>query len=284
MIKTLAKLSVGVVLINCVSTALADSFFMPVKSSVCQNVIPEKSRSDIRFNAYDKAAFIAVKKSEYMQKKAAGLNDHNYDVLSYKLADSALNDVSVITTRDDAEKICLELSGYLNTKKADAVLKEENTKETAPGNIQKIAREVNTLLPMSAEENDTAIPLLYIKNVEFYNHTTTAAYTEKLAQKLSFEPRVLVTENEELADYFIVPKLLQAKMEKIDEDNSRFSMSAVVELQKTGGIVVDSEQQNRYIIISKKEDTQEIAQKLMVKLLEDALDALSGKLNTLLKY
>ena len=140
------------------------------------------------------------------------------------------------------------------------------------------------MLPESTEENETAIPLLYIKNAEFYNHTTTAAYTEKLAEKLSFEPRVLVTENEELADYFIVPKLLQAKLEKIDKDNSRFSMSAVVELQKAGGIVVDSEQQNRYIIISQEENTQEIAQKLMVKLFEDALEVMSGKLNTLLKY
>lgn len=73
-------------------------------------------------------------------------------------------------------------------------------------------------------------------------------------------------------------------MEKIGQDNSRFSMSVAVELHKTNGIVVDSEQQNRYIIISHEQDTQEIAQKLMIKLLEDALDAMSGKLNTLLKY
>ncbi len=284
MIKTLIKLSVGAMLISLVSAARADSFLLPVKSAVCQNIVADKSRSDIRFEAYDKAAYMAIKTSEYMQAKAKGLDDHNYAGLAYKLADSALNDVSIITTRDDDERICLELSGYLNTKTADEIIGEERVKEFKPQNVRDIAREVNILLPKPTEEEEGAIPLIYIKDAEFYNHTSTSAYTEKIAQKLSFEPKVLVTESKELADYFIVPKLIQAKMEKIGQDNSRFSMSVAVELHKTNGIVVDSEQQNRYIIISHEQDTQEIAQKLMIKLLEDALDAMSGKLNTLLKY
>lgn len=284
MIKTLTKLSVGAVLISFISPAWADSFLLPVKSSVCQNIIAEKSRSDIRFAAYDKAAFMAIKTSEYMQSKAKDFDDHSYGVLAYKLADGALNDVSLITTRDDDEKICLELSGYLDTKKADELINDKNKIIVTPQKVQKIANEVKALLPVSIEEDDGAIPLIYIKDVEFYNHTVTSAYTEKLAQKLSFEPKVLITENKELADYFIVPKLLQAKMEKIDQENSRFSMSVAIELHKTNGIVVDSEQKNRYIIVTHEQDTQEVAQKLMMKLLEDALDEMSGKLNTLLKY
>lgn len=284
MINTLTKLSVGVVLISIVSTARADSFLVSVKSMICQNVSTEKSRSDIRFEAYDKAAFMAVKTSEYMQKKIADLDDHSYGILAYKLADRALNDVSIITTRDDDEKICLQLSGYLDTSKADDIMREDSLNTFEPKDVQKIAREVNILLPNSPNETEEAIPLVYIKDTEFYNHTTTAAYTEKLAQKLSFEPKVLVTESKELADYFIVPKLLQAKMEKIDESNSRFSMSVIIELQNTKGNIVDSEQQNRYVIISNEEDQQKIAQKLMIKLFEDALDTMAGKLNTLLKY
>ncbi len=284
MIKTLIKLSVGVVLISFVSTVRADSFLLPVKSAVCQNVAAGKSPSDTRFEAYDKAAFMAVKTSEYMQKNASGLDDHSYGVLAYKLADKALNDVSIITVRDDEERICLEFSGYLDTQKADAIRQEKAENTFAVQNVKKIAREVTALLPKSIEEDDGAIPLIYIKDVEFYNHETTSAYTAKLAQKLSFEPKVLVTESKELADYFIVPKLLQSKMEKIDGKNSRYSMSVAIELQKTNGIVVDTEQQNRYIIISEEQNRQDIAQKLMAKLLEDALEAMAGKLNTLLKY
>lgn len=67
-------------------------------------------------------------------------------------------------------------------------------------------------------------------------------------------------------------------------ENSRYSMSVVVELRKSDGSLVDSEEQNRYIIVNNNENMQETAQKLLTKLLEDALTALSGKLNSLLKY
>lgn len=54
--------------------------------------------------------------------------------------------------------------------------------------------------------------------------------------------------------------------------------------EKATGSLVDSEEQNRYIIVNNNENMQETAQKLLTKLLEDALTALSGKLNSLLKY
>ena len=60
-------------------------------------------------------------------------------------------------------------------------------------------------------------------------------------------------------------------------------MSIVIELRKNDGTLVDSETQNRYIIINKEQNTQEIAHKLVEKLLEDGINALSGKLNSLIK-
>ncbi|MCM1323495.1 MAG: hypothetical protein NC218_04975 [Acetobacter sp.] len=284
MVRKVIKLSVFVGLMSLISATKADSFLLPVKANVCTPISAEKARSDIRYQTYDKAAYVAVKSSSYMQKKANELDDHLYGLLAYRLADKVLNDVSVVTIRDDDEKICLELSGYLDTKKADEILKENKISGNTPQNVKKIAQEVNTILPKSIYETDETIPLIYIKDIEFYNNTSTSAYTRKIAQKLSFEPRVLVTENKELADYFIVPKLLQSKIEKIDSTHSRFSMSVEVELQKINGIVVGSEQQNRYIIISEEQDSQEIAQKLIIKLLDRALEAMTGKLNSLLKY
>lgn len=93
----------------------------------------------------------------------------------------------------------------------------------------------------------------------------------------------MVTEHEELADYWLAPKLIQSKVQKIDEENSRYNMSVVIELKDKQGDIVDSKQQNRYIIISNKENRQEIAQKLLIKLLEDGVSALSGRLNSMLK-
>lgn len=284
MVKTPLSLSALVMLIIFINIAKADSFLLPVKSAVCIEAVQQKSRSDMRFEAYDKAAFVAVKSSMYMQQKANMFDDHNYSIFAYKLADKALNDISLITTRDDEEKICLELSGFLNTKKADEILSKHTTNSVDESNVREIAKEVNNLLPKSLYETDSALPLIYIKDMEFFNQTTSSAYRDKITEHLSFEPRVLVTENKELADYYIVPKLLLSKSEKIDDTHSRFSMSVVVELQKTNGVLVNKETQNRYIIVSTNENTQEIAQKLLIRLIQDALDAMSKQLNSLLQY
>lgn len=133
-------------------------------------------------------------------------------------------------------------------------------------------------------ETDSTIPLLYVDDIEYYNGSASSAFTGKITEKLAFEPRILVTETRELADYFLKPRLLLSKIEPVNAENSRYSMSVVVELRKSDDSLVDSEEQNRYIIVNNNENMQETAQKLLTKLLEDALTALSGKLNSLLKY
>ena len=95
------------------------------------------------------------------------------------------------------------------------------------------------------QKTDQILPLIYIKSMEYYNHTLTAAYTEKISEQLSLEPEIIVTEDEVLADYSLQPELLQAKVEKINMDSSRFSMSVAVELWAKGGILIDNERQNR---------------------------------------
>jgi hypothetical protein len=84
-----------------------------------------------------------------------------------------------------------------------------------------------------------------------------------------------------MADYMVCPKLLISKIEPIDAENSRFSMSVVIELQQPDGDIVAKEQKNRYILIENIENTQKIAQKLIVKLLNEALDSLLAKVNML---
>lgn len=283
MIKNFARLFVlALALINGAGAG-ADSLFIPVKGNACINVTSDRTRSAIRYQAYDKAALMAVKSSEEISRLAQNSDEHNYTLLAYKLVDKALQDVTVTTIRDDNKKICLEISGRLDKAKADAILREkQNTIDTET--VKNIADKVNATLPKSIYETDETIPLLYIEDLKYYNGKTSSSYTAKLAEKLAFEPRVLVTENKELADYILIPRLLLSKIEPLNQDNSRYSMSVVVEVRKNNGELVDSEQQNRYILINKKQDAQQTAHKLLQKLLEDALNNMSGKLNRLLKY
>lgn len=119
---------------------------------------------------------------------------------------------------------------------------------------------------------DQIIPLIFIKDMEYYNQTKTSIYTSQIAEQLTLEPDIIVTEDEAMADYYLQPKLLQAKVEKINMDNSRFSMSVAVELWAKGGVLIDNERQNRYIIINNNDDYQEIAKKMLLKLLTEAVN------------
>ena len=124
----------------------------------------------------------------------------------------------------------------------------------------------------SEQNQDKIIPLIFIKDMEYYNRTTTAAYTSKIAEQLSLEPDIIITEDENLADYYLQPKLVLSKIEKINVEDSRFSMSVVVELWAKGGVLIDNERQNRYIIIKSDDDPQETAKKMLLKLLSEAVN------------
>lgn len=125
---------------------------------------------------------------------------------------------------------------------------------------------------------DQILPLIYIKNIEYYNQTQSAAYTPYITEYLALEPSIIITEDESLADYELIPKLLQSQTEPLNDENIRYNISVSVELWAKGGVQVAFAKQNRYIVIEKKQNLQQIAQQLLKKLLRDALDSLIRKI------
>ena len=111
------KLSVFALLINPISSVKADSFFSEIRGTACSDITEDQTRGEIRYKAYDKAVLMAVKKCPEVKALAQDMDDHSYNILAYRIADKALNDVTVITTQDDNEKICLEISGKLAKNK-----------------------------------------------------------------------------------------------------------------------------------------------------------------------
>lgn len=280
MTKTIKKLSV-LIFVICAKISYADSFLLPVNSMACSEISNQYTRAEIRYQTYDKAALLAIKSSQYIQDLLKKYDDYNYNILAYKLADKALVDVNIKTNQDNNDKICLELSASIDKKIVETIIENENIKPFAPQNIEKIVENVNQEIQKTLYEVDNTIPLIYIDDIQYYNQSKSSRYTAIISEKLSLEPRVLVTENKELADYILQPKLILSKMEKIDNKNSKYSMSVVIEIKKTNKEVVISQQQNRYIIIENKQDKQEIANKLLIKLIEDALKNISAKINKL---
>lgn len=282
MLKNLAKLSVFALLINFIGGAKADSLFVSVRGEGCSNISAEHTRAEIRYDAYDKAAVAAVKSAPYFQTSSEVSDEYRLNMLAYQLADKILSDVAVITVRENEREICLEVSGKLDKEKTEEMLAGKDIRK-APTDIGAIAQKVNTVLPKSMYETDKALPLIYIKKMEYYNGTVTDDFTPVITDKLAFEPRILITENEELADYFIFPKLLLSKIEPLNQEEQKYSMSVAVEIYRQDGTLITSTRQNRYIIISNKENVGQTARKLLIKLLEDGVDELSDKLKALLK-
>lgn len=137
------------------------------------------------------------------------------------------------------------------------------------------------LLSQSDTENvaqEQIIPLIYVKNLEYYNHKKTSAYTQNIKDKLSLESKIIIIDDEKMADFYIVPQLLQSHMESFNQDVSRYSMSINVELWSKGGILIDNSSKTRYIVIESSENAQQVAKKLLIKLLDEALTELMHKI------
>lgn len=125
---------------------------------------------------------------------------------------------------------------------------------------------------------DQIIPLIYIKNIEYYNQTQSEAFTPLITEYLSLEPSIIVTDDESVADYNLIPKLVQSKIEPLNENNFRYSISVSAELWSQGGIKVASVTKDRYVIVKKTQDVQLVAKQLLKKLLQEAVNTLILKI------
>ena len=280
MIKSYLKLSFLFLLVVKPSIA-EDSFSLNIKANACSKIEGTQTKYDAKFKASDKAILLAVKNSSYIKSKNLTINDYDYTLLSYKIADRALINPTMSTTLETKDKVCMEVTGLLDKKKTDEILKDYGYKELKEDKIKEIVEDINQNLPKSIYEADDKIPLLYIKDLEFYTNKTTTNYTNTILEELSFVPRILVTDKEDLADFYIVPKMLQSSIDVIDDKNSRFSMSVKVEIRSPDNTLVQDVTKNRYIIIENTEDNQQMAQKMLNKLLKEALSSLKDKLSIL---
>ncbi|MBR5598934.1 MAG: hypothetical protein IKW39_02725 [Alphaproteobacteria bacterium] len=268
-------------LLSSEATATEDSFSLYVKANACSLIEGTLTKEDAKFKAYDKATLLAVKNSQYIQEKNLNLNDYDYNLLSYKIADRALDNITLATTTDTKDKVCLEFKATLNKEKTDAILKDYGYKEINDEKIKEITEEVNKMLPKSIYETDNSMPLFFIENLEYYTNATTKAYTTAILEQLSSVPRVLVTDKKELADYYILPKLIKSSVDAIDGKNSRYGISVKIEVSDKNNEIVLEDTKNRYIIIDNNEDKQKLAQKMLTKLLKESVSSLSNKLSIL---
>lgn len=275
------KLSAIVLFMLISIVSKADSFFLPIKSDVCINNNNNEEKQDLIFKLNDKAALVAVKSSDYVKNKALSYNDYEYSLIAYKIVDNALNDTSYEITKENENKICLSFKASLDKQKTDRLFENFKKSNIDKTKIKEIANNINQTLPKSIYENNIRTPLIYIDDLEFYNNTKTPKYKDHIKEQLIFEPSILITEKKDLADFYLNPKVVKSSIDKIDEKNSKFSMAVELKINNSENKEILKETKKRYIIIDNSLKNQEIAHKMLIKLLNEALSSLKDKINLL---
>lgn len=280
----------------------------------CERVKPQETISSIRMRATDKATFEAVKNLEAVTSLQNQYDDHDLNVLVYKIVDNYVEDLGVQTTEQNAQKICVEITGYVSADNISAALNElkneqTNASETEATNIQPLAEETNEepsvqvaqslpqVAPVAdenvqpvekkaqepAKTNVTLTPkapsakLLYIAPLEFFNNTYSKEYVKILNRIFDNNAYYQITEDENAAGYVIYSKVLRAKVDAINSNTNRMQMVVSVEVKNKMDGSSAIEHQNRFILFNSNEDEQKVAANLMQKLLTKASKLILNK-------
>ena len=202
-------------------------------------------------------------------------------MLVYRFVDEYIEDLSVSTTADEENKVCVSVNGKISADNINSVKAEfeKNKKEPQTDEvqeIQKIVEDVNNDLRVKPE-NPESLALVHVKQLEYFNGSKSVKYANLLKKHLDNNPYFYLTDDAEIADYVITPKVLKVAVDALDAGNNRLHMALVLEIAGIEKEIV-SEYQNRFVLFGAEEDKQQIASRLISKLIEQAGDGLIRKI------
>lgn len=99
----------------------------------CEDVRGDDTRSSVRIRATDKASFNAVEKIPELSGYRDSFSSHDFNVLVYNIIDNYIEDQTVRTTSQDDSRLCVEMTGYLNSENILKVLNDNFQKYAEPG-------------------------------------------------------------------------------------------------------------------------------------------------------
>ena len=217
--------------------------------------------------------FLGVKKLPELARVKSILNEHDVNVLVYRLVDEYIEDLSSSTVSSDAGKVCVEINGYLPPEaiekvQAEFIKAEKPLKEAAPEVVAEVASEVKREVDIKPV-NPESLALVYIGPLEYYNGAKSNKYSKMLQEQFAGNQYFYLTEDAEIADYVITPKVLKAKVDNLDAAHKRLQMVVSLEITGLKNETVN-EYQNRFVLFGAEENEQQTAARLLNKLIETA--------------
>ena len=276
--------------------------------AACEKIKPREAKSSVRLRATDKASFEAVKNLSELDAFKSKSGEHDFNVLVYNIVDNYVEDLAVRTTKQNETEICVEVTGFVKkgdltaamSSEADSQPEETTFAETgaslssAPSAEEEIREEpqktsepeisaTEVLIPQevaqTAEADEAKSPkkLLYIAPVSFFNNTVSEKHKQILKEIFGKNEAFYLTENKDTADYIISAKVMRAKVDPINSNTNRLQMVLSVGVEFTDSGASTVEHQNRFILFANGDNEQEVAAKLMRKLLTKAGEQILNK-------
>lgn len=269
-------LLVLLVLVGMVKPAFAqntETQALSIYGNACEKVIEGESKASTRVRAADKAVFLGVKKLPQLARAKSILNEHDVNVLVYRLVDEYVEDLSSSTVQSDVGKVCVEIKGYLPPEaiekvQAEFIKEEKPLKEAAPEVVAEVASEVKREVDIKPV-NPESLALVHINPLEYYNGAKSKKYAKILQEQFADNQYFYLTEDAEIADYVITPKVLKAKVDNLDAAHKRLQMVVSLEITGLKNEPVN-EYQNRFVLFGAEENEQQTAARLLNKLIETA--------------
>lgn len=292
-------------LVNISCPARADDGAMAISGYACETIKDDEAKSTARVRVTDKASFNAVSGLALLKDYKEQLDSHDFNVMVYGVVDDYIEDLSIKTTEQTDDKICVQIDGYvmpqnvngvieafLQQRAGEEIISDDQTTENAAelsaditehlqkGMSETTSSEVAAPVAPASEKNGTEEPAakhrsrVYIAPIAFFNNTQSPEHAKIIAEWFEHTGNFETTENPSEAAYSIHSKILRAKIDAINNTSNRLQMVVSVELSFADGKDSKTVHQNRFVLFDNTEDEQTAANKLLKKLLYNACEQL----------
>jgi hypothetical protein len=288
----------------------AENDVVKVKGEACEKFSDSQSKSSVRVRVTDKASYNAVSKVEDLKEIRSKMMEHDFNVIVYNLVDNYVQDLMVRTVNQNNEELCVEVTGEIPAAEIVNVIANYSATEPAPEYDFKKANDVEEIeleeiLDESAVETEPEADILYepteevleqvmeepvdgnidmrakvyIAPVEFYNNTSSQKSSEVLREFFNNPELYSFTEDKDIADYIILPRVLKAKIDPINAKTKRLQMVVSVELKTNLSDASVTEHQNRFVLFEEGEEEQDVAQNLLKKLMQKSGEKIQSRVD-----
>ena len=184
-----------------VCTALATFFafsaraedMVKVVGSACEIFSSNQFKPSIRVRVTDKASYNAVSQIPSLAELRSQLLEHDYNVIVYNLVDNYVQNMSVKTTSQDENELCVEVTGYIPAEDIVTVIANYSPSNPAPEyDFKKANGIVEEKHRTIKESKPTEAAVMYDGKKDFDKISTPSKAPIAYAPESSEEPKIKV--------------------------------------------------------------------------------------------